>query len=253
MSSENSFQSYYSEGLLEELCEENLKKLLADPENTTLRWNLARTYARLGKHEEAIREYRACIEKNPQPEYLNDLGKSFLNAGLYQESIGSFKEVLGRNCRWPDTLFHLALAHRSLGELDQADFLLQEAVKLNPRYREALNQRAEILEALNRKDEALHAYKMVIALFYSEFQLQEGEDYKYDLSVLLDNPELIDESIRQLQRFVAKNPGYADGHYKLGLALQARGLKNEAMHSFRRALEINPHFETARKCFWKRL
>ncbi|MBF0498526.1 MAG: tetratricopeptide repeat protein [Candidatus Riflebacteria bacterium] len=253
MSSEKSFQSYYSEGLLEELCEENLKKLQADPENTTLRWNLARGYARLGKQSEAIKEFKTCIEQNPQPEYWNDLGKSYLNAGQYQDAIDAFKEVLGRNCRWPDTLFHLALAHRSLGELDKADFQLQEAIRLNPKYREALNQHAEILEALNRKDEALHAYKMVIALFYSEFQLQEAEDYKYDLSVLFENPELIDESIRQLQRFVSKNPGYADGHYKLGLAFQAHGKKNEAMRAFRRALEINPHYETARKCFWKRL
>ena len=35
-------------------------------------------------------------------------------------------------------------------------------------------------------------------------------------------------------------------------ALEAKGLKNEAMLAFRRALEINPRYEIARKCFWKR-
>lgn len=252
MNPEKGFQSYYSEGLLEELCEENRKKLLADPDNSSLRWNYAKALSRLGKLDDAIVEFEKCLKSNPQPEYANDLGKTLLNAGRYPESIDAFQKVLSLH-RWPDTLFHLALAYRSLGKLEEAEFMLKEAIGFNPRYREALNQRAEILEALGRKDEALHEYKKVIALFYSEYQLGEAEDYKYDLSVLLDNPELIDESIRQLERFVHKNPAYADGHYKLGLAYAAKGRQKEAMLCFRKALEINPQYETARKCFWKRI
>jgi cytochrome c-type biogenesis protein CcmH/NrfG len=71
------------------------------------------------------------------------------------------------------------------------------------------------------------------------------------MSVLFDNEELTEELIRQLRRHVQKFPGYADGYYKLGQALEAKGLKNEAMMAFRKALEINPSYETARKCFWK--
>lgn len=244
-------RTYYSEGLLEEAIRENRKKLEAEPDNHMLRCSLANGLARLGSFEEAISQYRACIKINPSCEYWNNLGKALLNAGRYQEAIDSFSQVIATH-RWPDAFFHQALAYRSLGILEKADIQLSEAIKINPKYREALNERAHILEALDRKDEALTEYKKVIALFFGEYQAHEAEDYSYETAVLLDNNELVEELIKQLRQHIQKFPGFADGYYKLGQALEAKGLRNEAMMAFRKALEINPSYETARKCFWKR-
>jgi tetratricopeptide (TPR) repeat protein len=244
--------SYYSLGLLEELVEENRKKLAGDPDNQVFRSNLAVALYRLGRNEDAITEFRSCIQAIPTPENWNNLGKACLNAGHYEEALGAFREVLGKGKRWPDTLYYSALAHRGLEEPGPAETCLREAVTLNPRYREALNELGEILESLGRKDEALTEFKKVIALFFSEYQFNDPDNYKYDLTVLFDSPELVDESIRRLRDFVAKYPGFADAHYKLGLALEAKGLSSEAVISFRRALEINPRYETARQSFWKR-
>ncbi len=244
-------RSYYSEGLLEEAVQENQKKLELEPENHMLRCSLANGLNRLGRFEEAINHYRQCISQHPSSEYFNNLGKALLNAGRYQESIESFSSVINEK-RWPDAYYNIAQAHRSLGQLEKANEYLIEAVKINPKYREALNERAHILEALERKDEALTEYKKVIALFFAEYQASEAEVYNYEMSVLLDNPELVEELIRQLKRYIQKFPGFADGYYKLGQALEAKGLRNEAMLAFRKALEINPSYETARKCFWKR-
>ena len=243
--------SYYSEGLLEEAIQENKRLLEADPNNHMLRCSLANSLMRLGDVEEAIKEYRKCIETSPSSEYWNNLGKALLNVGKYDEAINAFTQVLSKN-KWPDAHFHLALAKRSSGKLDEALKELDEALKINPKYREALNERAQILETLNRKDEALTEYKKVIALFFAEYQARETEDYCYETAVLLDNNDLVDELIRQLRQYIQKYPGFADGYYKLGQALEAKGLKNEAMMAFRRALEINPSYEIARKSFWKR-
>ena len=244
-------KSYYSEGLLEEAIQENKRLLEADPNNHMLRCSLANSLMRLGDVEEAIKEYRKCIETSPSSEYWNNLGKALLNVGKYDEAINAFTQVLSKN-KWPDAHFHLALAKRSSGKLDEALKELDEALKINPKYREALNERAQILETLNRKDEALTEYKKVIALFFAEYQARETEDYCYETAVLLDNNDLVDELIRQLRQYIQKYPGFADGYYKLGQALEAKGLKNEAMMAFRRALEINPSYEIARKSFWKR-
>ena len=244
-------KSYYSEGLLEEAIQENKRLLEADPNNHMLRCSLANSLMRLGDVEEAIKEYRKCIETSPSSEYWNNLGKALLNVGKYDEAINAFTQVLSKN-KWPDAHFHLALAKRSSGKLEEALKELDEALKINPKYREALNERAQILETLNRKDEALTEYKKVIALFFAEYQARETEDYCYETAVLLDNNDLVDELIRQLRQYIQKYPGFADGYYKLGQALEAKGLKNEAMMAFRRALEINPSYEIARKSFWKR-
>lgn len=244
-------KSYYSEGLLEEAIQENKRLLEADPNNHMLRCSLANSLMRLGDVDEAIKEYRKCIETSPSSEYWNNLGKALLNVGKYDEAINAFTQVLSKN-KWPDAHFHLALAKRSSGKLEEALKELDEALKINPKYREALNERAQILETLNRKDEALTEYKKVIALFFAEYQARETEDYCYETAVLLDNNDLVDELIRQLRQYIQKYPGFADGYYKLGQALEAKGLKNEAMMAFRRALEINPSYEIARKSFWKR-
>lgn len=244
-------RSYYSEGLLEEAVQENQKKLESDPDNHMLRCSLANGLSRLGRFEDAISHYRKCISIQPSTEYFNNLGKALLNAGKYEEAIEAFSSVI-REKRWPDAFYNIAQAHRSLGQLERANENLLEAIKINPKYREALNERAHILEALDRKDEALTEYKKVIALFFAEYQASEAEVYNYEMSVLLDNSELVEELIRQLRRYIQKFPGYADGYYKLGQALEAKGLRNEAMLAFRKALEINPSYETARKCFWKR-
>ena len=243
--------AYYSIGLLEELCEENRRKLAADPENEALHFNLANALSRLGKYEEAVNEYQEAIQKVPRPEYLNNLGKNLNSMGNFEEACLVFDQVLAQ-AKWPDTWYQKASSLRSLGRLEEADQALQEALKLNPQYREALNGRGELLEALNRKDEALVEFKKVIALFFADNQAQESEDFNYDLSILYSTSEMVDESIRQLERFVKKNPGFADAHYKLGLAYQAADREHEAMLAFRRALEINPRYETARQSFWKR-
>ena len=243
--------SYYSEGLLEEAVQENQRKLEADPQNHMLRCSLANSFFRLGKINEAIAEYRKCIEIAPSSEYWNNLGKALLNIGHYDEAVNAFQQVLLKN-NWPDAHFHIALAYKNSGKLEEALTQLEEALKSNPKYREAINEKAQILEALNRKDEALTEYKKVIALFFSEYQARDTEDYCYETAVLLDNNDLVDELIRQLRQHIQKYPGFADGYYKLGQALEAKGLRNEAMMAFRKALEINPSYETARKSFWKR-
>ncbi|MFZ5952904.1 MAG: tetratricopeptide repeat protein [Candidatus Rifleibacteriota bacterium] len=244
-------KSYYSEGLLEEFISETSKKLETEPSNHHLRCSLANALAKNGMLEQAIEHYKECIAQNSSPEYLNNLGKALLNAGRYEEAISSFEKVTSL-CKWPDAFFNLAQAFRSLGDLGKAVSMLERALEHNPKYREALNERAHILEALDQKDEAMKDYKKVIALFFAEYQAHDAEVYNYEMSVLLDNPELVEELIRQLRKHIQKFPGFADGYYKLGQALEAKGLKTEAMLMFRKALEINPSYETARKCFWKR-
>ncbi|HOY68561.1 MAG TPA: tetratricopeptide repeat protein [Candidatus Ozemobacteraceae bacterium] len=245
-------RSYFSPGLLDESIEENRKKLSADPGNHLLRHGLANALMRAGRVEEALAEYKTCVEQNPSPEYQMNYGKALLNAGCYEETVTVLQRVVAADLRWPDAYFHLARAYRGIGDLTKADELLRQAIALHPKYREAINELAQNLEQAGRPEDALREYKKVIALFFAEYQFEDTDAYDYELSVLFDRPELVEESIRQLRQFVQKYPGYADGYYKLGQALEAKGLANEAMLAFRRALEINPRYESARRRFWKR-
>ena len=242
--------SYYSNGLLEELCQENKLKLEENPTDHSLRCSLANALIQLGELDEAVFHLKECIKFNPSAEYWNSLGKALINSGRYEEAIEAFGNVVSEK-KWPDAYFNIGKAYRSLGDLDKASEMLNNALVINPKYREALNERAHILETMGKTEDALREYKKIIALFFGEYQAHDAESYNYEVTVLLDNEELTEELIRQLKSHVRRFPGYADGYYKLGKALEAKGLRSEALLAFRKALEINPNYETARKCFWK--
>ncbi len=243
--------SYYSEGLIEEAIAENRKKLQEQPNNHVLRFSLANTLFAAGLTNEAIEEYNACIELYPSSEYYNNLGKALLNVGNYTDALTAFNKVIEKN-DWPDAFYNKAIALRGLEQIEDAFTALERALELNPKYREALNEKAALLELQGKKDEAITEYKKVIALFFAEYQSQSSREYNYETSVLLDSQELADELIRQLKAHIRKFPAYADTYYKLGQAYEAKGMRSEAALSYRKALEINPKYETARKSFWKR-
>lgn len=244
--------SYYSPGLVDEVAEEIERKLQSDPDNVQLRFSLANVYLRQGRPEAAVKELDRLVAKQPTAELVNALGRAALAAGDYERATREFSRLAQEQPRWPDVAFHQALVARSLGQFEPALQHLGRAIELNPRYREALYERASLLEEMGRPNDALVDYKRVIALFFAEYQFNDIDAFRYDLSVLFANPDLLDESIRQLRRLVDKYPGFADVHYKLGQALEAKGLTREAALSYRRALEINPRYDTARRSFWKR-
>ena len=211
----------------------------------------------LGKNSGAMEQFQRYVAGAPDSgarvgvSYYY-MGEIFIRQARYQHADIALSSAVKKEPLLDSWWTRLGYAREMAGNYKEAIMAYDEALKLNPKYREAINEKAQILEALNRKDEALNEYKKVIALFFAEYQARDTEDYSYETAVLLDNGELVDELIRQLRQHIQKYPAFADGYYKLGQALEAKGLKNEAMMAFRKALEINPSYEIARKCFWKR-
>jgi tetratricopeptide (TPR) repeat protein len=54
-----------------------------------------------------------------------------------------------------------------------------------------------------------------------------------------------DEAERHFRDAIALDPIYAPGHFGLGLALQAQSRSDEAINSYRRALELRPNWPEA--------
>jgi tetratricopeptide (TPR) repeat protein len=68
----------------------------------------------------------------------------------------------------------------------------------------------------------------------------------YNLGVaLLAGQGRIEETIEHFQQALQINPGYADAHNNLGLALEKQGKIEEAIEHFRQAFQINPKHANA--------
>ena len=80
--------------------------------------------------------------------------------------------------------------------------------------------------------------------------------FPYDFQALLDivfpDDLLLDEFIRQAKELTngPGGAGFADLHFKLGMAYRSKGLITEALAEFRQTILINPDFHLARHYFW---
>ena len=92
---------YYKQQQFEKAAEEYNKALLADPENTTTKFNLANSLQKQGKQDEALKSFSELSEKANEKELRS---KSFYNKGVVltqqkklEESIEAYKNSLRQN------------------------------------------------------------------------------------------------------------------------------------------------------------
>ncbi|MBK8143430.1 MAG: tetratricopeptide repeat protein [Chitinophagaceae bacterium] len=92
---------YYKQRQFEKATEEYNKALLADPENTTTKFNLANSLQKQGKQDEALKSFSELSEKANEKELRS---KSFYNKGVVltqqkklEESIEAYKNSLRQN------------------------------------------------------------------------------------------------------------------------------------------------------------
>ncbi len=89
---------YYKQQQFEKAAEEYNKALLADPENTTTKFNLANSLQKQGKQDEALKAFSELSDKANEKELRS---KSFYNKGVVltqqkklEESIEAYKNSL---------------------------------------------------------------------------------------------------------------------------------------------------------------
>ena len=63
--------------------------------------------------------------------------------------------------------------------------------------------------------------------------------------ILYANKGILDETIAEFKKALSINPRYADAHYNLGLAYQMKGMVDEAIFEYKQTLAIDPGYSEA--------
>ena len=132
-----------------------------------------------------------------------------------------------------------AVEIESQGNHPAALTLLWEAAGLAPRDPEIQNALGEALERIGALDAAVKAYR---AALESNPEFRKASN---NLILALVKAGKGEEAVQRARDLVAKAPNDADRHFTLGLAQSEQNI-DEAIKSFRRALEINPRHALAR-------
>ncbi|MCZ6561055.1 MAG: tetratricopeptide repeat protein [Gammaproteobacteria bacterium] len=114
--------------------------------------------AQLGRHDEAIRDFREALDANPKLAGAhNNLGVSLQAIGAHEEAFDSFSRTIALEPKHADAWNNKGLACQALGKLEQALAAHRQAVELNPQHSSALAELAATLERSNQVGEARSA------------------------------------------------------------------------------------------------
>lgn len=117
---------------------------------------------------------------------------------------------------------------------------LEKLIEQFPEYYRAWDRLGLCLEALGKNEEAVAAYKRAIVINRGEIRPSPWPSL--NLGTLLIQMGQLQEAEIHLRQAVGIDPEFAQGHYKLGLALEKLKRYESSANSLRRAAELDPSY-----------
>ena len=179
--------------------------------------NLGVALAAEGRFAEAIEQYRAALEREPDAANVQtDYGNALARSGRIQEAITHYQAALQALPDSPITHNDLANALAANPEtVQQAIAEYQTALRLKPDYEEARNNLAQV-----------HA---------------NAAEMQYNRGVDLARSRTPEAAIPYLEEALRLKPDYVDAHNNLGVVLAGAGRMQDAISHFQAALRIDPN------------
>jgi len=246
-----------------------------DPKDPALHSGLAMAYAKVGRYEDALKEYETAsslgspntliltnwgmvlhkqnrfdeaIQKyqqalklsNDLPEAQNNLGDALLNEARHEEAVHHFNEALRIKPRFAEAYINLGNAYKAMRRYDEAIAAYNAGLELKP-YLDV--GRRNLAAAYALKGDKEQAEKTLRRLLVMKPDLAAAHD---DLGALLQEMNRTEEGLSHLRRALELEPRRATAHYNMGNYHIAAKAYDSAVASFRRALELDPRLVDAR-------
>jgi tetratricopeptide (TPR) repeat protein len=240
-----------------------------------------------GRYEEALGALGlAATQKNGKPDEVTErliafytaesythLGHLAMQHGGWERAAECFARALEIHPHYADLHFHRAQSLRALKQMDPALTEMENALAINPRFAKAHFYKGLIQYELGDRNTGLQSLCLALELepgfrteaFTKGLSYHHADDFlaalqafeqvshtevdeilfHYKLGDDLLRRGLYDEAVSEYQKALTLNPNYADIHNHLGMALSMKGLCDEAITAFETALRINPRFVEA--------
>ncbi len=101
------------------------------------------------------------VNAGVQKEY--ELGLEYMRVEQYAEAIQIFKKVAQKDSRLSGPWVNIAIAYRTLSELDNANEAIERALAINPQNPFAYNQAGIIKREQGKFDDAMQMYQQALA------------------------------------------------------------------------------------------
>ncbi len=159
-----------------------------------------------------------------------------LQAGNLQQAEQIFRDILKVQPDNVSALHFIGVIYYHLKNYDSAIKCIEKALQLGPDYVDAYNNLGIILQETGRLDEAITCYREGIRLN------PNFDRAYYNLGTALKEKWQIDDAVSNYRKAIKLNPHLVEAYNNLGLALQDQGKLEEAEEYYRRALQMKPDF-----------
>ncbi|MGB0716266.1 MAG: FG-GAP-like repeat-containing protein [Phycisphaerae bacterium] len=188
-----------------------------------------------GRYQEATRDFHVAAMERPKDAGLQlGLGKSYLYAGDLDKAQFHLQNALRLD---PE----LVAAHMEMGQIMMAR---REALSAGSYFRQALRLAPEEGLAYAQLGAAMLAAsnfrESILALSTAEKFMELSGEMECNLAAALALDNQPDESLARYESAIEKQPRYAQAHFGIGYVLQNQGQYAEAIPHLIAALQINP-------------
>jgi tetratricopeptide (TPR) repeat protein len=208
------------------------------PDNTTYRWDLAVAYLDLDLVDDAVALADRLPDPTIQPAFRNNLGDRLRERGHKKEALAQYQAALELQPDNPTYSWDLGNAYLDLDRLGDA-LTLADTVA-DPAWQAAYrNNLGNRLRALGHKQEALAQYRAAVEL------QPDNPTYRRDLAVAYLDLDLVDDAVALADRLPDPTiqPAFRNN---LGDLLRERGHKKEALAQYQAAVKLDPDNSTYR-------
>jgi tetratricopeptide (TPR) repeat protein len=180
------------------------------PDNYFARHNLANALANVGRHEEAMPQFRRALELVPnQPLILYHMANSLVHQRKYDEAISCYKQSIAADPSDGDVYFDLANVLALLNRYPEAEQTYNKALEVEPNFPEARVNYGNALLQQGKNAAAVAQYKQAVAEFP---EMPEAHFYLASAAALGGR---WDEAVYELQMTLKYRPEYADANNDL--------------------------------------
>lgn len=205
------------------------------------RWHYQRadSWLRRGETEKALEEGRLVITAEGKAYMHQRLGREFMALGYPDDAIAQYQAGLERDPEYQDLWFLLGTALEERGDLELAEQTYRDALKLNPYDARALNALGMLCSGQERYEEALEHFDAALAV------APDYGDVIDHISQVMKALGRVDEGISRFRSMLAEDGEQKYVHFFLGRDLLEIGNRDEALRHFSEALRIDPALDGA--------
>lgn len=204
--------------------------------------NLGEAYDKLGRYEEAIREFKAALRLRPTYVFgLNNLGNIYGKQKKYAEAAEYFRKALAVKPSYAPANYNLAKALHVMGKAKEAVPYYRKAVQYNPYFAEARFNLAFLELQLGMVQEAVQDFLRFIELRsdYENAYLGLGNAYA--------RSGKFEKALAAYRKAVALKPDFMLAQTNIGLVFLQTRRFNEAIAQYEKILELQPNTPGAHK------